>query len=315
MKRSCFIAALCILLSFALVFAGCAARETGGEESATNTEAAAPVTAGDTTDAVTDPPSTEPEPETDPIEVMLNDAVFKFGFTVSGVEFEAGDEMDPAPLAEFFRYVVMPDWESEEFVKEEYLQYKSDDPRGEYEYYIPRGVIAEGLAPYFDLNFTGDPDELIGIHIPIGTEVRATKAYPRDGEVQTEGAANVIKCYGDDRPFQGIFSLDDGKDAVYVDIVTRTFTLGVILRDDMTYKFSFCRDFATHYYNETDVDPLTPGVSTLDDLLAIAPEVVPSYSSENGTEKIYVGLPVSGGDDMLVIFSPDGVLEEIRMGA
>ena len=309
------VGALCLVLAAALaagalIFAGCERGVSNGPTS--DTPALTDTSSSPDADTAAEPVSSDTagSEQFDPDET-IREAIFKFGFSVDRLEFEPGDVVSADDLAEFFRYVIMPDWSSAEFVKDEYRQYAADEAKPEHDYYIPRKVMENALVKYFDVTFVPGGKEYIGVDTPIGTEARGTWIKPGDDSkhLDNEYMVNEVKCHGDDHPFEGYFTYEDKE--ISVDVVTRSFTLGVTVRDDGSYKFKYCRDYKTYGYSASDADKFTPGVSTVDDLLGFAPEAEPYYAEENGTEYTFAVLPVSGSDDILFVFTADGVLKEI----
>ena len=236
-------------------------------------------------------------------------AAYFVGFTMSGMK----DWREPyyrlEDMVVFFRWVVMPDWNRETYVKEEYDRYLVIDERGSENYMIPCSVMEEELRKYVDRSFEDyDPDGVIAVQRPFPTEIAGGMIRP-DVPITINDGWYYVLCYGNDETYSGYYS-DDG---VYAPVVDYTFSLYVKVAQDGSWMISPGDPPRRYAYSEADVDCLIIGESTMEDLRRIAPYVLPCYAQENGTDRTYVVLPGSSGKDMLAIFDRNDILCEIRL--
>lgn len=236
---------------------------------------------------------------------VLNEAVLSVGYTMDGVDWESGIKL--SELKSFFRFIAISDWEREDGLKREFEVYRDPESLKYGDCILVTSEIMKAtLEKYFDaeiINNLGDAP--VRVDLPYGTEVRGT-SFIESGRVQKdENGVYNLKCYGARQPYQGFFKYG------YCDVVQRTFDLSVEVNGDGSWRVKYYGPITTYSYGDDELASLVLGTSTLDDLLAIAPEIFPCYPCENETGKIYAVLPCDEGDK-LAEFSADGVLEEIR---
>ncbi|MBQ7161952.1 MAG: hypothetical protein IJR90_09615 [Clostridia bacterium] len=221
--------------------------------------------------------------------------------------------------AEFFRWVVMPDPDRESCVKEEFEQYRSS--ADSQVYFIPSTVMESYLTGRIRrYGAYEDNARIIEVEAPRRGEIAGGRiAYPSvypDETVSGKGKY-VMSCYGEELPERG-YRVGEA----YIPAVCYTFTLTVQLDNGAGDWWVEPGEFYRYRYTKDDVSWLKPGETVLGEVRQnVKPadnksprkEMIPSYAQENGTGYTYILLPgESKGQDILLVFTADEVLYEIR---
>ena len=252
------------------------------------------------------------------------DAAVK-SYTHSGwplpLEFEPGGEVCDDDLYAYFSWCLImgASWDGP---AEEYAGYQREDDPTVCD--IPVEVYETDLQKRFNVVFSDRISEFQSEVVPHAVAVRLPRGYG-------EGAAYVqmralpekdgdgiyaVDCYMGNYGYQGLVKY--GGREHYCEIPAVTFKLGVRVNADFSYTYEFCRDLTEHYYTADDFSSLVPGVSTVDDVRAIAPETVVTdqrkWDPDARPEYIFAGFskgPERGDGNIVVIMTPDGVVVSV----
>ena len=228
--------------------------------------------------------------------------------------FEPGGTVDGDAFIAFYRNSFMDD-DVDALLKTKYGQYYSGDG-GVFD--IPIDLYESELKQYFDVTFSDKAYRNQSANVPGAISIIPRFAgegvgYGFDVEGEEDGVLN-LECHSSSQSYQGIF-YKDGEN-VFVSVAANTFTLGVKVSPDFrTYRYEYCRDVAHHAYTEEDFASIVPGVSTLDDVLKIAPEAIYADVGENMTGKGYLAVSRAGENfdegSILFTFTPDRIVESV----
>lgn len=208
----------------------------------------------------------------------LDEAVWNYprsGYPLP-LEFESGDELCDDDLYCYFRSVLL-DFGFNAEISLKYAEYCAD--MQSYSYEIPIEVYEKDLRARFNVTFADKISVNESMVVPGAITVHPRQGYGEGvafaeevSERRLVDGVYVIDCAQNTYAYQDIISVGDGD--VFVHVPAITYTLGVRVNDDFSYTYQFCRDLTEHYHTLDDFSAIVPNKSSIDVLLALAPETI-----------------------------------------
>lgn len=249
-------------------------------------------------------------------------------YTFSGwprpLEFEPCGKVTDDDLYAYFRWNMVMGYSWGEPADDYAAYQRKDEP---HICDIPIEVYEADLQKRFNVTFSSRISEnqsevvphAIAVYFPQGYGEGGAYVQSASDPVRGENGIYTVDCFIGDYGYQGYIAYNGEQD--YCLIPSVTFKLGIRVNGDYSYTYEFCRDMTEHYYTLEDFSSLVPGVSTLDDVRAVAPETVVTdqrrWNGNASPKYIYAGFskgPEQGDGTIIVVMTPDGVVEAVVEG-